>query len=389
MQRRTILKHAFSTATLSFSGLSALAQSSAQDEKTRLLVIMARGGMDGLTAVPPVADPLLASIRPGILVHQPLRLTDSFGLHPKMQNLHDLWQKDQLKIVHCTGFSYTGRSHFEGQDVMQSGIMKPYAGRTGWMGRALKEAKLHGGIAISIPMPLLLKGDDQAETEFPNWMQPTQKDSLAGVMAMWSSNDVLAGYAQALQTSKKRPDPQPTGMSETADIGNNYGDLARLAAVRMKDPLGPRVAVVDIANGFDTHGLQGSDEGIHASRLRDIDHIIGSFQQEMGTQWQNSLVLTITEFGRTAAENGTNGTDHGLGSCCFLAGGLVKRSAVIADWRGLKKENLFEGRDLPVTIDACAIYAQVLERMFKLRPQVIQESVIAHQTNPLLSTLWT
>jgi uncharacterized protein (DUF1501 family) len=238
-------------------------------------------------------------------------------------------------------------------------------------------------------MPLLLKGDEQAETEFPNWMQPAQKDALAGVMAMWSSDDMLAGYAQALKTPKPRLDRSLEGMSDTADIGRNYVELARLAALRMKDPLGPRVAVVDIANGFDTHGLQGADEGMHASRLADIDRIIGAFQEEMGAQWQNSLVLTITEFGRTAAENGTNGTDHGLGSCCFLAGGLVGRSGVIADWRGLKKDQLFEGRDLPVTIDVCAVYAQVLERLFKLRPQVIQDKIIAHQASPLLKTLWS
>lgn len=389
MQRRSILKQAISTAALSFSGLPALAQSSAQDEKSRLLIVMARGAMDGLTAVPPLADPLFPSMRPGIIVQQPWRLTDSFGLHPKMQNLHALWHKDQLKIIHSTGFAYTGRSHFEGQDVMQSGIMKPYAGRTGWVGRALREAKLQGGVAISIPMPLLLKGDEQAETEFPNWMQPAQKDALAGVMAMWSSDDMLAGYAQALKTPKPRLDRSLEGMSDTADIGRNYVELARLAALRMKDPLGPRVAVVDIANGFDTHGLQGADEGMHASRLADIDRIIGAFQEEMGAQWQNSLVLTITEFGRTAAENGTNGTDHGLGSCCFLAGGLVGRSGVIADWRGLKKDQLFEGRDLPVTIDVCAVYAQVLERLFKLRPQVIQDKIIAHQASPLLKTLWS
>lgn len=388
MQRRTLLKRVLGSASLSFAGLPGMAQSSVQDEKTRLLVIMARGAMDGLTAVPPVGDPLLANMRRGISIQRPLPLTADFGLHPVMQNLHGLWGQGQLKIVHSTGFAYTGRSHFEGQDVMQSGVMKPYANRSGWMGRALREARLQGGVAISIPMPLLLKGDELAETQFPNWMPPAERDSMEGATALWSSDAVLAPYVQSLRaTGPVRPMMQ-AAQAEAEDPLRSYATLARLAAQRMQRPLGPRVAVVDISGGFDTHGLQGGDTGNHAARLREVDQIVGAFCQEMGDAWKHSLVVTLTEFGRTAAENGTNGTDHGVGSCCFLAGGLINSSGVIADWRGLAKDALFEQRDLPATIDACAVYAQVLERLFKLSPQVIQEKVLAHRPSPALSKLW-
>jgi len=109
----------------------------------------------------------------------------------------------------------------------------------------------------------------------------------------------------------------------------------------------------------------------------------------MGEEWRHSLIMTITEFGRTVAENGTRGTDHGLGTCCFLAGGLLEKSGVIADWRGLEKKDLFEERDLPTTLDACAVFAQVVEHLFGLSPAVIADQVIAHRQSALLKNLWS
>ena len=115
-----------------------------------------------------------------------------------------------------------------------------------------------------------------------------------------------------------------------------------------------------------------------------LDRLVQNFQTAIGPQWSNTLVVTVTEFGRTAAENGTTGTDHGVGTCCLLAGGLVDRAQVYSDWRGLKKEQLFEGRDLPPTIDVAAVYAKVIERVFQVKPAVLQEQVIAHQPSASL-----
>jgi len=280
MQRRSFLKHTGSTAVLTYAGLPVLAQSRLQDDKKRLLVVLLRGAMDGLATVPPVGDPQLVRIRKSILIQAPLTLTDSFGLHPRLLNLHRLWGHGQLKIVHSMGFSYTGRSHFEGQDVMQSGVMKPYASRSGWLGRGLKAANLQGGVAISIPMPLLLKGDEQAATEFPNWMQPTAKDALKSVMALWSTDSTLSGYSKDFQSSLVAQTlAQPHMMPQNADEIRSPAALARLAAVRLKEQLGPRVAVIDVANGFDTHGVQGADTGVLANRLGDLDDIVGAFRQ--------------------------------------------------------------------------------------------------------------
>jgi uncharacterized protein (DUF1501 family) len=147
------------------------------------------------------------------------------------------------------------------------------------------------------------------------------------------------------------------------------------------------VGLLDSRHGFDTHANQGGNAGGHADRLKELDLAIAQYQQAMGARWQHTLVLTVTEFGRTVAENGTTGTDHGVGSCCFLAGGLLTGSRVYADWRGLKNKDLWEARDLPITIDAAAVYALALERVFGLSAQRIQQEVLAHTPSPVLKGL--
>ena len=169
MDRRHFLRSASGLAVLNFAAAPS-AWASADADAPRLLVVMLRGGMDGLTAVPPVGDPDYEAIRPPIGIRNGLRLDGSFALHPAMKQLHQVWNDGQLAIVHATSFGYTGRSHFEGQDIMQSGMAKPYTSSSGWLGRAMQAAQMGGGVSISIPMPLILRGNDQASTQFPNWM---------------------------------------------------------------------------------------------------------------------------------------------------------------------------------------------------------------------------
>ncbi len=384
MQRRTLLKTAGASAMLSLTGAASAAAGNPA-EANRLLVILLRGGMDGLTAVPPVADPLLESLRPNLRIQQALRLDGSFGLHPALGQLHALWQQDQLAIVHSTGFAYTGRSHFEGQDVMQSGIMKPYASATGWVGRAMELARVDGGVALAIPMPLILRGHVSAATEYPNWMRGPQPALMADVNTLWREDKALAPYGARLLEDSLVATPRNMRGDEFAQT-RSPASLARLAGQRMSAPDGPRIGLIDMEGGFDTHASQGADVGPHANKLADLDGAVGAYRQAMGAMWARTLVLTVTEFGRTVAENGTNGTDHGVGSCCFLAGGLVAKAQVLADWRGLAKAQLFEGRDLPATIDASAVHAQVLQRVFGLSSSQLQ-SVLTFRPSAALSGL--
>lgn len=385
MQRRTLLKTASASAMLSLTGLASKADANPADAN-RLLVVLLRGGMDGLTAVPPVADPMLEGLRPNLRIQQALRLDGSFGLHPALGQMHALWQQGQLAIVHSAGFAYTGRSHFEGQDVMQSGVMKPYASATGWVGRAMELARVDSGVAIAIPMPLILRGHDNASTEYPNWMRSPQPSLMTEVNALWRADKALAPYgARLLEDSMATSAPRGLRGDEFAQA-RSPASLARLAGQRMSAPDGPRIGLIDMEGGFDTHASQGADSGAHANKLSDLDGVIGAYRQAMGAMWARTLVLTVTEFGRTVAENGTTGTDHGVGSCCFLAGGLVAKAQVLADWRGLAKAQLFEGRDLPATIDTSAVHAQVLQKVFGLSlPQV--QSVLAFKPHAALSGL--
>lgn len=385
MRRRSLLQAGGAVAFSGWPATQALAANGSN--APRLLVVLLRGGMDSLTAVPPLADPLLASLRPSIGIRSTLPLDGSFGLHPRLQALHGMWQQGQMAIVHATGFAYNNRSHFEGQDVMQSGVMKPYGSGTGWLGRGLRAANLPGGVAVSIPMPLILRGDPQATTEFPNWMRPASADIRGQLQALWASDPALAEYATTLQAPARGAQMAPASSTEIPIRRRPPAELAQMAAERLRQADGPRVALIDIPGGFDTHGVQGAETGNHANMLGELDEIAASFKQAMGASWAHSLMVTVTEFGRTVAENGTNGTDHGWGSCCFLAGGLVTGAKVHADWRGLAKPALFEGRDLPATIDAAAVYARVMERTLGLSAAAIQDGVLAHQSHPALKDL--
>jgi uncharacterized protein (DUF1501 family) len=384
MQRRQFMQAAGAT-TLTFAGFQpAWAQIDAA--QPRLLVVLLRGGMDALASVPPVGEAGFSALRPSIAVQNVLRLDGSFGLHPAFAHLHQLWGQGQLAIVHSTGFSYAGRSHFEGQDVMQSGMAKPYTSATGWLGRAMQTARVAGGVSISIPMPLILRGNPESSTQFPNWMPALTPAVADALEALWSQDPMLSLYAPIVRAEAAAQ--RQSGMNGKGFAhARSLPELGRLAGQEMAMPQGPRVGLIDFTHGFDTHASQGADQGGLADQLGQLDRLVQNYQQAMGPMWANALVVTVTEFGRTVAENGTTGTDHGVGSCCLMAGGLVQGAKVFSDWRGLGKEQLFEGRDLPPSIDVAAVYARVIERVFQLTPSAIQAQVIAHQPHSALKGL--
>ncbi|MEY3446650.1 MAG: hypothetical protein RIR45_1405 [Pseudomonadota bacterium] len=391
MQRRRFIGWG---ATLSLAGSRAWAaqnasapyRATATAGQRRLLVLMLRGAMDGLTALPPIGDPALRSIRGNLVPEKLLQGSPFFGVHPALPTFAALLEQGQALAVHATGFAYKGRSHFEGQDIMQSGVVKAYTSASGWLGRAMERANLGNGVAISIPMPLILRGDSRSETQFPNWMQTPPESTYALVRELWSKDADLSLLGQRLVEGR-----QKMGMSQPT--GGNFeqrkspAGLAREAALRMLPADGPMVGLIDF-DGFDTHASQGAAEGSHASKLKMVDEVIKAFRETMGARWADSLVLTVTEFGRTAAENGTTGTDHGWGSCILAAGGLVQPAGIVADWPGLDKAQLFEGRDLAVTVDAAAVYAEALQTVFGLSADQIQDGVLTHRPHGLTSSLF-
>ncbi len=361
INRRTFLTGSITVTLLGSPLFSALAE---KKKKRNLIIISLRGGMDGLSAVPPI-DPLLEKYRPDILVKKTLTLTSDFALHPSLKNFHKAWKQGKAAIVHSTNIPYKMRSHFEGQDLMESGAHKPFTEYTGWLGRGMEAAGLEG-LAIALPMPLILRSNANLDNYFPTKLSTPSPDIM---------NRVASTYPQ---DSKLRDIMQRVLMRPYSMLSGNGSRkahrLATTAAKALAKSDGPRVAVFDI-NGFDTHAAQGGSNGEHADKLYNLDKIFGTLHKNLGPVFDDTLILTLTEFGRKVEQNGGNGTEHGYGTAILMLGGLVKKPQVFSDWPGLKRKNMFENQDLDATIDARSIYCSAMAMTFntdfeKLKRQV-------------------
>lgn len=370
ISRRDFLKGTATSLFLAGFNLPALATSS---RKKNLVVIMLRGGMDGLCAVPVIGDKNFEKRRKSILIEDTIKLNSDFALHPRLIGFNKCWNENTGTIVHATSIPYKQRSHFEGQNLMESGGKVPYQEKTGWVGRAMKLANLQGdGLALSLPMPLLLRGIPKNNNYFPTWGRLPRKDTLDLLKSIYadSSEDELL---QMMDFIKKRKDEQMMGGTGGGDRQKNK-NLARQAAKYLRKSDGPRVAVFEV-NGFDTHAAQGGVDGTHTECLVEMDEIINNLRDNLQEAYKDTIILTVTEFGRTIKQNGGNGTEHGYGTAIFMAGGLLKKSQVHTDWPGLKRKEMYEGRDLNATIDARSVYASAMSTVFDLDFKRIQKDV--------------
>ena len=370
ISRRDFLKGAATTLFLAGFNLPALASSS---RKKNLVVIMLRGGMDGLCAVPIIGDKNFEKRRKSILIENAIKLNSDFALHPRLIGFNKCWNDNTGSIVHATSIPYTQRSHFEGQNLMESGGRVAYQEKTGWVGRAMKLANLQGdGLALSLPMPLLLRGIPKNNNYFPGrgkLPRESTLDLLRSVYAESSEDELL----EMMNYIKKRKNEEMMG--GTMNYGKRKNkNLARQAAKYLRKSDGPRVAVFEV-NGFDTHAAQGGVDGSHTKSLVEMDEIINNLKDNLQEAYKDTIILTVTEFGRTIKQNGGNGTEHGYGTAIFMAGGLLKKSQVHTDWPGLKRKEMYEGRDLNATIDARSVYASAMSTVFDLDFKRIQKDV--------------
>ena len=370
--------------TITFAGFPALSLASAVAARARFVLIQLRGGMDSLAAVPPVGDKWLENARPNTWVKNALALDSHFALHPALGTLHALWKQNQMAVVHAAGLPYTGRSHFDGQNLMEGGGKAPYAMDTGWLGRAMNVAGLKG-LALALPIPLVLRGIEGNDNYFPSItrVQPTKATYRALIESWTGDRAVQVALEEVIDRPAQNFVPQ-MGHRDREQVRNNQ-NLAGEAAEQLRKPDGPRVALFDFA-GFDTHAAQGSEQGLHADKLRELDDIVRVLREGLGEVWNDTLIVTATEFGRNVAENGSAGTDHGWGSCQFIAGGLVKKAQVLADWPGLKSSQLFEGRDLRGTTDMRTVFAAAVGRAFALDHATVKAKVFADDSLADLTT---
>ena len=292
-----------------------------------------------------------------------------------------MWNDGEASIVHAVGHSkYWGRSHFDGQNLLQTGHHLPYKINTGWLGRSLDLAGTkYQGTAMDLPIPLILRGAHNLESRSPSYFSPPNEELLLDLANLNNDDNELKEMFSKL--AKRRSDRR-TRLREIklAETRNEWGgsavlsDLASIAGRELKSREELKIAVFDY-HGFDTHSKQGGSDGEHAEQLNKLDVILNTLKRRMRKSWENTLVVAATEFGRNVFQNGSSGTDHGFGSAMILAGGLVSKSQVYTDWPGLKPDQLFEGNDLNVTIHQNAVFAAAIRTVFGLSHEKIMEKV--------------
>ncbi|MDA8981236.1 DUF1501 domain-containing protein [Candidatus Thioglobus sp.] len=329
-------------------------------------VILLEGGMDGLTAVPPFGDPNLSKMRRGLTPENYLKLNSFFGLHPSFKYFAGLMAKNNASIVHATNFPYTKRSHFEGQNLMQGGGLNPFSETSGWLGRALDLARTPGR-SMSLDMPLVLRGMSDNDNFYPANIR-----SSSNLMTQLIDSISMSHNKEGSEVFKKL---SKKSTQKDSIVPRNPASLAKYAGKAMSQENGPLSSVIKV-DQFDTHAHQGSDEyGRHGKQLTLIDDIIAGYKEGLGDAWDRSIILTLTEFGRTVLENGTQGTEHGYGTAGLLAGGAISKSRVVSNWPGLAKNEQFEQRDLMSTIDYRSVCAACIENALGLDHDLIADKV--------------
>jgi len=350
----------------------------------RLIVVILRGALDGLATVAPTGDPDYAGLHGSIALtadgpHAATMLDSFFALHPSMPEFARMYKEKHAAIIHAVATPYRDRSHFDGQDVLESGFAGPGRVQSGWLNRALevlpKGERVMSGLAIGPTTPLVLRGAAPTVGWAPVALPQAADDTAMRLVELYSHRDpaLASALSQGLQLDKTaqsddmKPKPGTNGAGAMKLV-------ARGAAKLMAADDGPRIAALAF-DGWDTHANEGGAVGRLAQLLSGLDGALLEFEGGMGERWRDTVVVVATEFGRTARINGTEGTDHGTGTIALLAGGAVKGGRVISDWPGLKPANLYEGRDLAPTTDLRAVIKGVLHDHLGIAERVLAETV--------------
>jgi uncharacterized protein (DUF1501 family) len=340
------------------------------DTDARLVLVILRGAVDGLALAAPYGDGNYSNVRGAIAIPAPgdgnglLKLDGLFGLNPALRHTHRLFQQDQALIVHAVASPYRERSHFDGQDVLENGATKAGLRRDGWLNRALQPLGSSLGnesaIALSQNTPLVLRGDNSVTSWAPSQMQDVDDDVLRRLESLYTNDEFFATrLAQALDSQDIAGDmPGLNGRRR----GNGAAQLKvamQSAAKFLTAANGPQIAVLE-AGGWDTHANQGANTGALANKLGDLDDALAELHKGMGDHWPDTVIAVVTEFGRTVNVNGTRGTDHGTGAAAILMGGAINGGRIIADWPGLGRNDLYQGRDLYPTTDLRSVFKGIL-----------------------------
>lgn len=349
----------------------------------RLVVVILRGALDGLATVAPVGDPDYAGLHGSIALtadgtHPAPMLDSFFALHPSMPEFARMYRAQHAAVIHAVATPYRDRSHFDGQDVLESGYAGPGRVQSGWLNRALEALprgeRVSSGLAVGPTTPLVLRGNAPTVGWAPVALPQADDDTAMRLVDLYRHRDpaLASALSQGLQLEKAASgdDMKPKPGNAVAQMRQ----VARGAAKLMAADDGPRIAALAF-DGWDTHANEGGSVGRLAFLLGGLDSALAEFESGLGDRWRDTVVVVATEFGRTARINGTDGTDHGTATVALLAGGAVKGGRVISDWPGLKPGNLFEARDLKPTTDLRSVIKGVLQSQFGLSDQVLAQTV--------------
>jgi uncharacterized protein (DUF1501 family) len=346
----------------------------------RFVFVIQRGAADGLNTVVPYADPAYASLR-GALAIDPasaIRLDGTFALHPSLVETARMYAAGQALFVHAVASPYRDRSHFDGQNVLETGGLAPYQTKDGWLNRlvSMLPASRANAIAFAPTIPLALRGRAQVTSYAPSALPQAPDDLLARVSQLYADDPQLHGLWTSAMDARE--------LAADAGARQDPASLGKLAASFLVKSDGPRIAMIE-TGGWDTHSAQNGRLG---AQLKALDTMTAAMRDGLGEHWENTTVVVATEFGRMAAANGTGGTDHGTASAAMVFGGHVEGGRVLADWPGLGPSSLYQGRDLRPTLGLDSLIASVAGETFGLDPAHVRATLFPQSaTGPALTGL--
>ena len=338
----------------------------------RFIFIIQRGAADGLNTVIPYADPAYAKLRGALAidVSQTTKLDGMFALHPSLAETAKLYANKQALFVHAVASPYRSRSHFDGQNVLETFGTTAYQIKDGWMNRLLTllPSSQNEAIAFATTVPMALRGKIEVASYAPSALPQASDDLLMRVNQLYAEDAQLHSlWSAALEANN---------MADDVGAKQDPVSFGKLAASFLAKADGPRVAMIE-TGGWDTHTAQ---EGRLARQLKSLDSMIAAIRDGLGPIWQKTTIVVATEFGRTAAANGTGGTDHGTGSTAMILGGDVNGGRVLADWPGLSNSALYEGRDLNPTTNLATLIASISSAAFKIDPTQVNKVLFAEES---------
>lgn len=363
---------------------------------SRFVLVILRGALDGLSAVPPYGDADYAKLRGTLALGAPgtangtLQLNTLFGLHPSLAFVHERYAAQEALVFHAMASPYRERSHFDGQDVLENGHVKPHAVQTGWLNRALatlpanKTRQPHErGVALGQNVPLVMRGPASVASWSPSRLASLDDDTLERIADLYANDPLLSQrLADALEANALATESNllaPTNRKSSGVVAR-YEEIVAAAGAFLRDEEGPQVAVFD-TTGWDTHANEGDAKGQLSTRLAALDGGLRKLKEQLGPAWRHTAVMIVTEFGRTAAVNGTRGTDHGTGAAAFLVGGAVQGGRVIAEWPGLSAHALYQNRDLNPTLDLRGVLKGVLAEHLDVPSRDLDNKVFPDSEN--------